>query len=218
MKKLLLYFLTASIFVIFICGCGPAQQNAHNPVYDLQFPGLEWGMTPAELCAALELTEGEYVEATIGDGERYLIADVHMDAFGTEAQISFTFADVDSNEEYCLYQVALHYPAEADMQAVQIAVAERYGEPTEQSDTAVTWKSEALIEDYMSEEDKAMVEEHGEAAQRMAGQPISTITWTDVYSFHAAYNDSETTNVLTFYSDAAMYIREGGYAAMYAEE
>lgn len=217
-KGLMIRLLTVLLLMLALAGCTAPGQEVSYPPVELQFPGLEWGMNPEELCAALELSEGEYVERMIGEGERFHISGVYLDVFGANAQIDFTFFDYNSDGEYCLYQAMLFYPEDADMQAVKAAVTERYGEPAEQEGNAVSWESEALIQDYMSEEDLAMVELHGEVAKRWAAKPVSRITWTENHPAKLAYDGEETNNVLSFRSEVAKFIREGGYAAHYAEE
>lgn len=210
---LLALLLTVSLF-----GCTAPGQEVSYPTVELQFPGLEWGMNPQELCAALKLSGGEYVEMMTNEGEIFHIAGVYLDVFGANAQIDFIFFDYNSDGEYCLYRAMLIYPEDADMQAVKAAVTEQYGEPAEQEGNAVNWESKALIQDYMSEEDLAMVELHGEVVQRLSRNPVSGIVWTENHPAKLAYDGEETNHVLSFHSDVAKYIREGGYAAHYAEE
>lgn len=219
-KGLMIQLLMTLLLVLALTACAePGQETSYPPV-ELQFPGLEWGMNPQELCAALELSEGDYVEATTGedDGEALHVAGVYLDAFGANAQLDFTFFDYNADGEYCLYQAMLIYPEDADMQAVKAAVTEQYGEPAEQEGNAVHWESKALIQDYMSEEDLAMVELHGEVAKRWAGKPVSGITWTENHPAKLTYDGEETNHVLSFDSEVAKFIREGGYAAHDAEE
>lgn len=219
-KGLMIRLLMTLLLVLALTACGEPGEEVSYPPVELQFPGLEWGMTPKEVCAALELSEGDYVEAKTGEGdsEALHIAGVYLDAFGADAQLDFTFFDYNSDGEYCLYQAMLIYPKDADMQAVKAAVTEQYGKPAEQEGNAVNWESEALIQNYMSEEDLAMVELHGDVARRWAGEPVSKITWTENHPAKLTYDGEETNHVLIFNSEVAKFIREGGYAAHYAEE
>lgn len=217
-KRLMVRFLSVLLLGLVLAGCEEPGQGVSYPTVELQFPGVEWGMNRQELCAALELSKGEYVEQMEGDGETLHIAGVYLDAFGANAQIDFIFYDYNSDGEYCLYRAMLIYPENTDMQEVKSAVTAYYGESAEQEGNAVNWKSKALIRDYMSEEDLAMVELHGEIAQRMSRNPVSGIAWTENHPAKLAYNSEETNNVLIFHSDVAKYICEGGYAAHYAEE
>lgn len=212
--------LVILLLVLVLTACAePGQEDSYPPV-ELQFPGLEWGMNPQELCAALELSEGEYVEDITGEGDSEIlhVAGVYLDVFGFNAQIDFNFFDYNDDGEYCLYRAMLIYPKDADMQAVKAAVTEQYGEPAEQEGNTVHWESKALIQDYMSEEDLAMVELHGDGARRWAEEPVSEITWTENHPARLTYDGEETNHVLSFNSEAAKFIREGGYAAHYAEE
>lgn len=219
-KRLMVRLLSVLLLGLVLAGCAEPGQEVSYPTVELQFPGLEWGMNPVELCAALELSKGEYVEMITGEGdsEIFHVAGVYLDVFGFNAQIDFIFFDYNDDGEYCLYEAMLLYPEDTDMQSVEATVTEQYGEPVEKEGNAVSWESQALIRDYMSKADLAMIELHGEGAKRMAQKSVTSIILTENHPAKLAYDGEETDNVLIFYSDVAKYIREGGYAAHYAEE
>lgn len=235
MKKVKLLSILFTLLTVLLLGC-----NAHSPavttdpptatdppieltpVFDtwtMNFPGTAWGMTPEEVCQALELDEAEYEERK--DSSPYSITNVRMNLFGEDAHITFGFEDQNSDGVYTLSSAQVVYPQKADMAAVKTVMQEWYGDPAESQEAGETlWESEALGQDIMTEAEAEYLRTQNSMAQTELTTPITTIRWTT--NFHSirplTLDGLSTTNVLTFQSGAAFYTKEGGFTSQLEAE
>ncbi len=179
--------------------------------YLMQFPGLQYGMTPEEVIAALSLEEGDYAIRT--EGENYLtISQVRMNVFDTEnASVGLNFQDYNGDGIYTLLRVIVLLPADTDMDAVKLKMLEQYGDASESSDTTVKWYSSALQQEFMTEEEIQLVSSYSNVGRRVLTDPVTTVILTSKYYSSFELDGKESANVLTFNSQYGFYTMEGGY-------
>ena len=114
----------------------------------LNYPGLQWGMSPEEVKSALELTDENIVrdegaepgdEYNLSNPPRYLIEAKGLTCFGEKTTLArFIFCDYSLTcQNFALQTVELYYPDEfsadpVNMKKLQKSISRYYGEPVEQ--------------------------------------------------------------------------------------
>lgn len=111
------------VLAIFICSCG------RNETTSLNFPDLQWGMTPEEAKEALKLQDADIsVSDESGRGSAFIVNDFEL--FGVKSKYtSFQFLDFEDQGNYSFCEAIVQYPDDADMDSVYKEMRKRYGEP-----------------------------------------------------------------------------------------
>lgn len=213
MKKLRPVICIVLILSALLSGCG--RQTVKADPKTLPFPGTEWGMTPEEVCAALQLPEGSYERHSSEreDGSPSLfLTDVYLDVFGANARVGFSFSDNNADGRFSLVKIDVVYPQDTDMQAVLSAMKEAYGAPAVQmGSTRADWSSAVLCRDYMTDQDREFLSGQDASGEEAMQAPLTAIQLMTYFPFQASYQGDASTNVVTFRSSYGFYVKEGGY-------
>ena len=99
----------------------------------LEFPGLEWNMTPEEVKKNLALTADQILVDTQGQSselmDTWVLTVTEVPFFGEEvAQAQFQFVKYAGYDKYGLDSVRIYYPDEVDMAEVRDTLIGIYGE------------------------------------------------------------------------------------------
>ena len=138
----------------------------------LVYPGTEWGMTEAELLAALDIQEYALLSGPRG----FLLPDTEF--FGYPATISFYFSHYRGEDEWGLSNVYVDFQDEEAANAVYRLLYEQLGNfDFQTSGVAFTaWWSDAKLADMISPEAYAIYQEMTEEFHAHGGA-ASTISW-----------------------------------------
>ena len=112
-------------------GDGPAVEDSQAAL--LEFPGLKWGMTPEEVKTALELTEEQIVSQKYSEGdenESTCRLSVKNTTFLDEEVSLATFQFSNNGKGYKLHRIDLYLDEDVDMNEMNNALTEVYGEGT----------------------------------------------------------------------------------------
>lgn len=205
-------FLPFSLLIIslLLCACGSVDSPEDDPARIMNYPGLEWGMTPEEACTALALQEGNFTQAASND--IVTLTDIRTDAFdGTNALLTLNFQDNNGDGAATLYRIVIAYPQDTDMEAVKNALVKQYGDPAETKENRCTWNSTALHQDIMTQEEAKFLESQGSMASRTLTIPISTIAWTTNDYPGMTIDGSATQNAVYLSSSVSFYAKEDGF-------
>ncbi len=107
----------------------PACEKKPDKPAELTYPGLEWGMSPEDLIAALSLEEGDYEKDDSGQGVSTILVNVPLLCFGAEtSQILLYFNEIQSYDMGpCLMSIEVNYPEGTDIQTVRRTMENYYG-------------------------------------------------------------------------------------------
>lgn len=171
MKKKFLFMFMAACVLASLTSCQSAKPDAY-----LNYPDLEWGMTPEEVFESMEIREENIENHDIADRtESYRLTDVEL--FGEEpSTLVMNFMDMTYSEDFPyggeegakrgLVEILAYYPEDADMDGVMTQMKKVYGnplpeiyefepginrqglreEPTKESDTLKLWGGPVLSE------------------------------------------------------------------------
>lgn len=188
------------------------KKEGEPDIRTLEFPGLQWGMTPEEAAAALSLKKDSWEEKK--EGTYLRLEGIRMALFdGYDSWCTLYFLDQNGDGVYTLCRVLTVFPNGTDMEKVKSAVAKRYGEPSEDSGSRALWNSQALHQDIMTSEEAEFLKNRGMMTESMLAAPVTTISWTTNSYFDYPLDSGTTKNELAFTSAVAFYTREGGYTA-----
>lgn len=207
------YLFAAALAAAALAGCNQAAPREEQDPRLLNFPGLEWGMTPDEV-RAIHPLENEQTQEDSPEFADHIAVYGEMEFFGVEgALVLFHFYDNNYDGKFSLHNVEVRLPASTDMDAVRDAMAEYYGTPAEDYPSRTTWESELLCQDIMSEEDIAYVKTLGEHYQDILTNPVSTIV-RSTYAYRPyTFPDGEPSeNSVGFSTKYTYYVYEGGLA------
>ena len=112
-------------------GDEPAVEDSQAAL--LEFPGLKWGMTPEEVKTALELTEEQIVSQKYSEGdenESTCRLSVKNTTFLDEEVSLATFQFSNKGKGYKLQRIDLYLDEDVDMNEMNNALTEVYGEGT----------------------------------------------------------------------------------------
>ena len=112
-------------------GDEPAVEDSQAAL--LEFPGLKWGMTPEEVKTALELTEEQIVSQKYSEGdenESTCRLSVKNTTFLDEEVSLATFQFSNNGKGYKLHRIDLYLDEDVDMNEMNNALTEVYGEGT----------------------------------------------------------------------------------------
>lgn len=217
MRKVIALILAALLAAALLAGCNQAapQEKEQQDPRLLNFPGLEWGMTPDEVRAIHPLENEQKMEESLEIWD-HIAVHGGMEFFGVEgAYVIFHFCDSNFDGTFHLRMVDVRLPASTDMDAVRDAMAEYYGTPSEDSTARVTWESEILCQDIMSEEDLAFIKTQNDYAQTVLTEPVTTIVRsTNAYMAYTFPDGVASKNSVGYNSSYAYYAYEGGLASM----
>ena len=206
--------LLAVLAAAVLAGCNQAAPKEEQDPRLLNFPGLQWGMTPDEVRDALSLEVDQEQEDSLETGDLYAFAG-SMEFFGAEgAYVIFRFWDCNGDGTFSLSDVAAWLPASTDMDALRDAMVEYYGTPAKDYPSQTTWESELLRQDIMSEEDLAYVKTQNDYFQEILTKPVTTIVRsTTAYHPYTFPDGTASENSVGFDGSYAYYTYEGGLAS-----
>lgn len=219
MRKITALILASLLGAALLAGCNqPAPKEEQDPRL-LNFPGLQWGMTPDEVRAVHPLKD-EQTQEDSSDFADHIAVYGEMEFFGVEgALVLFHFYDSNNDGRFSLRDVEARLPASTDMDAVRDAMAEYYGTPVEDYPSRTTWESELLCQDIMSEEDIAYVKTQSEYVQEVLTEPVTTIVRSTNAHMPYTFPDGETSkNSVGFNTKYTYYVYEGGIAGRPEQE
>ena len=106
----------------------------------LEFPGVEWNMTPEEVKNNLGLTSDQILVDAQGQGSEYMdewvLTATEVSLFGEKiAQAQFHFVKYTGYDHFGLDSVRVYYPDEVDMAAIRDTLIDTYGEGNEKGIT-----------------------------------------------------------------------------------
>ncbi len=137
MKRILLFLALAVLLLSFVaCDTVPVVPEPDKAGKLLEFPGLQWNMSPEAIIEALNLQDGDVQEASEYEHQEgvYLLdvkGESLGDLFGGKVD-SASFWCYDDHEgenagAYGLAQITLTYTEDTDMSVVREKITERYG-------------------------------------------------------------------------------------------
>lgn len=140
MKKLTAFILGLALLVVCLSACEIAPKTEKPDVSLLEFPGVEWNMTPEEVKTNLGLSAKQILVDAQGQGSEYMdtwvLTATDIQLFGEEiAQAQFHFVKYTGYDHFGLDSVRVYYPDEVDMAAVREVMIEIYGEGSERGIT-----------------------------------------------------------------------------------
>ena len=129
------------VILLISCATNPTVNDttADDPAVEdsraalLEFPGLEWGMTPEAVKTALELTEEQIVSQKYDEGdenESTCKLSVKNITFLDEEVSLATFQFRNNGNSYKLHRIDLYLDENADMNEMNNTLTEAYGEGT----------------------------------------------------------------------------------------
>lgn len=129
--------LLAVIVVFVICLSSCAINTARISRELLEFPGIEWNMTPEEVQKALNISDNQIKSDKIKEANQVtaphelrtvIVRDISL--FGTEVlNVIFGYLRYENND-FGLCSIEIYYPEETDMQLVVDNMTDYYGEGT----------------------------------------------------------------------------------------
>ena len=134
----------ALVLMILVLCLSACSNNAPDPVVGdhalLEFPGVEWNMTPEEVKTNLGLSAKQILVDAQGQCSEYMdtwvLTATDIQLFGEEiAQAQFHFVKYTGYDHFGLDSVRVYYPDEVDMAAVREVMIEIYGEGSERGIT-----------------------------------------------------------------------------------
>ena len=196
MKRSLFISISYILLALIVCGCAKNTDNLLN------FPDLEWGMTPESVMQVLDEKGLDYTVESASPGEIWAIALDDVTLFGSEVESAhFIFLPEHLNE------IVLYYPDTADMAVVNKELSEYYGEPVKChtsyaldenlkikeyicNEHNVFWESDTTIWEYLGDQAEEYLEEFAKKnthcpkdvlREYLQRSSFSYIYWTDNY-------------------------------------
>ena len=229
-------FTVLCIILLTLCLCLTACSNntpdlvVGDPAL-LEFPGLQWGMTPEEVKDALHLSENQIamdqmINHTEGSSfEQWVLVAHDLEFFVREIQGAyFTFYRY-AGDEFGLAQVKLYYPDDTDMLELGDELLDIYREDSTEK-TAVSfdsegkphyldqtelfkglyvqwWESEPILTTMFSKEEQNAIIAHYADQHPLASRD----TVVEVLSHaHVSLECGETSEQVEIYEDKIPYI------------
>lgn len=238
-RKWIALMLALCLMLPVFAGCAP--RKALNPgenAKQMEFPGLHWFDSPDAVKQALNIPADEIQEGgdKMGDmGSMFTILWEPKDfqLFGQAVYtIFFQFQDYNDTGALRLSMVTVHYPQEADMEAVRKDMTAYFGpapeaytickleagkaveQSVESTDAEICWPSKASLADLAAQEEKdaywsyasqaPMPPESRDALDAfLAGNPATTVTWAiAAYKNMTPMPGGRTNNCVTFNANA----------------
>lgn len=149
-KKTAIFLFTIVVLVVCLSSCDKGLTVNEKAL--LEYPGLEWNMTPEEVQKALNISDNQIksdktkeANQTAAPYEMRTVIVQDISLFGTEVlNVIFGYLRYENND-FGLCSIEIYYPEETDMQLVVDNMTGYYGEGTDDSFVECTIRNGEVV-------------------------------------------------------------------------
>ena len=195
----------------------PVDMNPARIKGGLEYPGLNWGMSPQAVKKTLGITNPNSYEEWFGPGDVSGLADQNYivlknyECFGMKAsQVEFRFSDHDDDVEgFGLDWVKIEYDESVDIQSIRAALRDVYGPESE----ANTWYADANAAQAIGEDILCLLYYEAEAPMdqyRFRGENLEAFRdlVAETYLVGVSCKETESGCVVNLYAGNLVHLQQ----------